>query len=107
MLDEIERTEHLPFHVEHIVPEVNTDDTLTSGYVQVGPTDTETHKEEQVPFESILISDVDGHASANVLQATAIQHFKNPEKGYLEMPHAPMAVGICLIYWNNPPMPIA
>lgn len=30
---------------------------------------------------------VDGHTSSNVLQAVAVRHFNNVEKGYFEMPH--------------------
>lgn len=51
------------------------------------PPDENQISGENVLFESALITDVDGHASSNVLHAAAIRHFNKIDKGYLEMPH--------------------
>ena len=41
-------------------------------------------KKDNIPFESISITDIDGHASSNVLRVAAVHHFNNVEKGYFD-----------------------
>ena len=88
VLDEINRLGHLPFHVEHIPAQRSDNDSLTSGYTNEFPPMEMEADDKKIPFESVLITDVDGHASSNVLRAAAIRHFNRIEKGYLEMPHS-------------------
>jgi len=88
VLDEINCVGHLPFHIEHS-PLHHDNDALTSGYINDSPPHKNQINCEDIPFESVLITNVDGHASSNVLRAVAIHHFNNVEKGYLDMPHNP------------------
>jgi hypothetical protein len=49
-------------------------------------------RQSDVPFERVVISDVDGHASSNELWAVAVQHVKKWEGGYIEIPHGPSPI---------------
>ncbi|THU77749.1 hypothetical protein K435DRAFT_586584, partial [Dendrothele bispora CBS 962.96] len=85
----------LPVHIEHI-PANNSLDTLTSRYDSISEPDRSTEPvsgdasaNAQVPFESVVITDVDGNASANELRAAAMSHVK---KGgaYVQVAHEPV-----------------
>ena len=91
VLDEIKGLPSLPVHVE-FVDSNDGDDVLTSGYAnQSGSMDTRcmNQTDNDIPFESVLIGDVDLKASANELRAAATQHFECATKSFLEMPHDP------------------
>lgn len=93
VLNEIESLPSLPVHVEFVASD-DGDDVLTSGYAaQSEGMDTRCmdQTDNNIPFESVLIADVDPKASANELCAATIQHFRDVNKSYPEMPHDPAA----------------
>ena len=109
LLNEFEEEEILPFHIEHI-PSSDASDTLTSGYdngnIQVYgdldlhsnlnsflPTESQhenefenNEKSTPLPFENVVITDIDGHAPPNELRAAALRHIKRGG-GYIQIPH--------------------
>lgn len=42
---------------------------------------------EEIPFQNVVITDVDGHASSNELHAVAVRHVKQRGGGYLQISH--------------------
>ena len=88
VLDEITQLPGLPYHVEFSEPH---DEALTTGYVDEQQFDNHPREQriDDVPFEGVLITDVDPKASAHELRAAAIRHFADSTKSYLEMPHGP------------------
>ncbi|KAF8234474.1 hypothetical protein L208DRAFT_1261635, partial [Tricholoma matsutake] len=95
-LDELDQTSFLPFHIEHVLPS-QAQSALQSWY------DTLDHKKftarleaEDIPFQNVVITDVDGHASSNEL--TTIRHVKQKGGGYLQISHDPNPVN----EFNNP-----
>ncbi len=93
-----------PVHIEHVLPENHTD-SLTSRYDGVvppmesetpdGPTDRpllpgfHSIQERNVPFQSVVITDIDASAPQNELNAAAFEHVKKKGNGYLELTHDP------------------
>ncbi|KAJ7667189.1 hypothetical protein B0H17DRAFT_834371, partial [Mycena rosella] len=100
----------LPFHVQHILPSAGIDAT-TSSYVprpqETNPVDSCASSIEPkadsdvldlmatmsppttkpIPFESVVVMDVEGHASSNELRQAAINHMNLSGKNYLGIPH--------------------
>lgn len=78
----------LPIHVEHILPQ-KAQDVLQSRYdvFDDQPSEGETTNNDEIPFENVVIADVDGHASSNELRAAAMRHLKDHGGGYIEIPH--------------------
>ncbi|KAG1748992.1 uncharacterized protein EDB91DRAFT_1047338 [Suillus paluster] len=107
VLNSMEEKTLLPFHVDHVLPS-EARDSLTSKYdateaVQFEdpsdlgdpptPSDDQSRAAElQVNFESVVVTDVDGNASANELRAAAVCHIKNKGGGYVQVPHDPEPV---------------
>jgi len=93
----------MPFHTDHILPN-DACDSLTSKYdgteavpledpSEVGPPNEQLCVAElQANFESVVVTDVDGNASANELRAAAVHHIKNKGGGYVQVPHDPEPV---------------
>lgn len=44
-------------------------------------------RDEAIPLQSIVITDVDCHASSNELRAAALRHVKKGGGGYIQIPH--------------------
>ncbi|THU76715.1 hypothetical protein K435DRAFT_824518 [Dendrothele bispora CBS 962.96] len=80
----------LPVHVEH-VPTNDTLDTLTSRYDSISapeqPTASSTQTPPEIPFESVVVTDVDGNASANELRAAAMRHVTKKGGAYVQVAH--------------------
>ncbi|KAG2368150.1 hypothetical protein BDR07DRAFT_1448480 [Suillus spraguei] len=95
----------MPFHVNHILPN-DARDSLTSKYdandsvqledlsdvhdyeTSLSNHDDSLHAAElQINFENVVVTDVDGNASANELHAAAVCHIKNKGSGYVQIPH--------------------
>ncbi|KAG1736154.1 uncharacterized protein EDB91DRAFT_1224901 [Suillus paluster] len=107
VLNSMEEKTLLPFHVDHVLPS-EAHDSLTSKYdateaVQSedpsdlsdppAPSDDQLRAAElQANFESVVVTDVDGNASANELRAAATRHIKNKGGGYIQVPHDPEPV---------------
>ena len=53
---------------------------------------TEPQVDMQVPFQNVVITDIDGHAPPNELQAAAVQHIKKKGGAYVQIPHDPEPV---------------
>ncbi|KAF8204727.1 hypothetical protein BJ912DRAFT_919331 [Pholiota molesta] len=118
LLKFLEDEQILPFHLEHILTD-DASETLTSRYdqpsgnndlssiptnpsitaddpfIRTGETrsgDSEFASEiTDVPFQNVVITDVDGNAPANELRAAALRHVKRGG-GYLKIPHDPTPV---------------
>ncbi len=45
-----------------------------------------------IPFQNVVITDVDANASSNELRAAAIRHIKKKGGGYIQIPHDPSPV---------------
>ena len=95
----------LPVHVEHVLPSDERDaltarydgtviENATSQENQNNPTagDSETESKADIPFQNVVIADVDGNAPSNELRAAAIRHIKKKGGGYVEIPHDPTPV---------------
>ena len=93
----------LPVHVEHVLP--NDDrDALTARYdgteqnntsVEENTSSHEVRNSElntDIPFQNVVITDVDGNAPSNELRAAALRHIKKKGGGYIEIPHDPTPV---------------
>ncbi|KAJ6525417.1 hypothetical protein B0H19DRAFT_872566, partial [Mycena capillaripes] len=98
-----------PFHIQHVIP-TSSISASTSSYVpestNINPTDsvsesapeTETHPPNlsdilnppvaaPIPFDSVVVTDVEGHAAPNELRKAAIEHLKMPGNNYVGIPH--------------------
>ncbi|KAG1779164.1 hypothetical protein EV702DRAFT_966815 [Suillus placidus] len=100
ILDSMEEETLMPFHVDHILPN-DVRESLTSRYdaddvVQLEDSvdsASQSHSVESLSnFESVVVTDVDGHASANELRAAALRHIKNKGGEYVQIPHDPEPV---------------
>ncbi|KAJ7094151.1 hypothetical protein C8R44DRAFT_645623 [Mycena epipterygia] len=80
----------LPFHIQHIVPSARIDAT-TSDYVP-------TSAPSVVPFQTVVVTDVDGNAPSHVLRSAAMKHMQKPGSNYVEIPHDPAPAN----EFNNP-----
>ena len=77
----------LPYHIEHLQPTSSEEqNALTSWYEQ--PEDhSESNDSGDTVFENIVVTDIDGNASSNQLQAAAMRHIKEKGGGYIQIPH--------------------
>lgn len=82
VLNDIDRMSSLPFHVEHLE---EGSDVPVSNYVPNESVDVANM--DEIPFESVYITDVDGHATSNQLRAAAVKHVREKGGGYIELPH--------------------
>ncbi|THU92912.1 hypothetical protein K435DRAFT_829580 [Dendrothele bispora CBS 962.96] len=90
VLDSLPENYVLPVHIEH-VPVSETLETLTSRYDSAAtpeqPADAATRGDMEIPFESVVVTDVDGNASANELRAAAMRHVTNKGGAYVQVAH--------------------
>ncbi|KAJ7084912.1 hypothetical protein B0H15DRAFT_783554 [Mycena belliarum] len=103
----------LPFHVQHIIPSVGIS-ASTSSYVPgndpAGTTATTAAVSpilsdilnppttDPIPFESVMVANIEGHTSPNELRKAAIDHMKLPGSNYVGIPHDRSPVN----EFNNP-----
>ncbi|KAH9855238.1 hypothetical protein C2E23DRAFT_724926, partial [Lenzites betulinus] len=79
----------LPYPTEHL-PSVEASEAVTARYdSDITMRDIER---QQVEFQKVVITDVDGHTPSSQLCAAAIRHIKRKGGGYVEMPHDPQPV---------------
>ncbi|KAJ7672932.1 hypothetical protein B0H17DRAFT_889250, partial [Mycena rosella] len=86
----------LPFHIQHVIPSAGIDAT-TSDYVpgSAQPPDSELPNlpdilrppPSVIPFQTVVVTDVDGNAPSHVLRSAAMEHMKKPGNNYVEIPH--------------------
>ena len=93
----------LPVHVEHVLPSDDRD-ALTTRYDGTeidNNSSEENHSSHElrnsesmpdIPFQNVVITDVDGNAPSNELRAAAVRHIKKKGGGYVEIPHDPTPV---------------
>src|SRR6266545_3024372 len=79
MLNTLQYEQILPFHIQHVIPSDATD-TLTDRYDRQNEPD-EVPSEldsgmKDIPFQNIVIADIDGHTPAHELRAAALRHIK-------------------------------
>ncbi|KAJ6447664.1 hypothetical protein C8R47DRAFT_915082, partial [Mycena vitilis] len=110
-LDQIPDESILPFHIQHIIPNDGIDMT-TSDYVPgssqppsqpAAPTAPNLSEifnppPNPIPFQSVVVADVDGNAPSNELRSAALEHMKKPGSNYIELPHDPSPTN----EFNNP-----
>ncbi len=93
----------LPFSVQHI-PLSTSAETLTDRYKPPERSSRLRHLEEplprpeDVPWESVVITDVNMDVSSNKLKAAALKHVKTNRGGYIEVCHDPIPIN----KFNNP-----
>ncbi|KAJ7757224.1 hypothetical protein DFH07DRAFT_722769, partial [Mycena maculata] len=87
-LERLEENPVLPFNIEHIKSSAATE-AATSRYDSTPMPDPSTKPNDSasIPFESIVITDIDCHASSNELRAAAVRHVEKRGGGYLQIPH--------------------
>jgi len=98
LLNSLDDNHILPYYIEHIVPS-NQMETLVSRYDENASAnfDTESVTPEldvnmnDIPFQNVIITDVDGHAPPHELRAAALRHVKQGG-GYIQIPHDPTPV---------------
>lgn len=93
-LDKLPFDAVLPFHIQHVLPN-DAQDGLTSRYDNTTNLETdltEPQVDMQVPFQNVVITDIDGHAPPNELRAAAVQHIKKKGGAYVQIPHDPEPV---------------
>lgn len=94
-MGELDQTSFLLFHIEHVLLSQAQSalqshyDTLDHEAFAAG---LEGTKPEEIPLHSIVITDVDSHASSNQLRAAAVRHMKQKGGGYLQISHEPNPV---------------
>ncbi|KAJ7162714.1 hypothetical protein C8R43DRAFT_879971, partial [Mycena crocata] len=79
----------LPFHIQHILPNSGID-TTTSDYVPGSslPEPSASGVDAgSVPFQSVVVTDVDGNAPSDDLRSAALAHMQKPGANYVEIPH--------------------
>ncbi|KAJ7748829.1 hypothetical protein DFH07DRAFT_691796, partial [Mycena maculata] len=86
----------LPFHIQHIIPSTGIN-ASTSSYVSDGADMPPVCPDladilnppasAPIAFESVVVTDVEGHASSNELRKAAVEHMKLPGKNYVGIPH--------------------
>ncbi|THU96941.1 hypothetical protein K435DRAFT_965717 [Dendrothele bispora CBS 962.96] len=80
-------------HIEHI-PTNESLETLTSRYDSISvpdqPSDSVPAANTDIPFESVVVADVDGNASANELRAAAAMSRVKNDGAYVQVAHDPV-----------------
>ncbi|KAK0452802.1 uncharacterized protein EV420DRAFT_1621677 [Desarmillaria tabescens] len=85
MLDALDVDPVLPFHIQHVVPSGATD-SATARYDDPDKEFT-VGVDDEVPFQNVVITDVEGDASYADLKAAAWNHIKKNGGGYIGVPH--------------------
>jgi hypothetical protein len=86
-LQQLEENPILPFNIEQ-VRATSANSAATSRYDSSPEPDSSAKtRDEDVPFQSIVITDVDCHASSNELRAAALRYVKKSGGGYIQIPH--------------------
>lgn len=98
VLTQLDENPTLPFHIEHVVPTGRTQE-VTSRYDTQYEVDTELDQ-HSVPFQNVVIADVNQSATSNELRAAAFRHMKQKGNGYIQISRGSRAVN----EFDNPSM---
>ncbi|KDR77058.1 hypothetical protein GALMADRAFT_225194 [Galerina marginata CBS 339.88] len=94
LLDELEDSQILPFHIEHVVPSDATE-VLTSRYDDPDQDPMISRDLNSglgdLPFQNVVITDATGLSPAHELRAAALRHVRQGG-GYIQIPHDPTPV---------------
>ncbi|KAF5341970.1 hypothetical protein D9611_001217 [Ephemerocybe angulata] len=87
LLGQLDPVHLLPFNIQHILPSTESD-TATSRYdaAEVEGQEVATPPPD-IPFQNVVVTDVDARAPIHELRAAAIRHFKRRGGGYVQIPH--------------------
>ncbi|KAJ7892947.1 hypothetical protein B0H13DRAFT_1625354, partial [Mycena leptocephala] len=85
-LQRLEENPVLLFNIEHLQPS-SASDAATARYDPTPVPDPSTPPDDSIPFQSIVITDIDCHASSNELRAAALRHVQKRGGGYIQIPH--------------------
>ncbi|KAJ6467327.1 hypothetical protein C8R45DRAFT_757791, partial [Mycena sanguinolenta] len=92
----------LPFHIQHVVPSAGIDSSTSSYVPDPEPSAANVNvpivqpdistilnppTASPMPFESVVIANVDGHTSPAELRRAAVEHMKLPGSNYIGIPH--------------------
>ena len=88
MLNQLEDQQILPFSIEHVLPS-QANESLTSRYDTTSSLETHCQAplDAPIPFQNVVITDVDARAPANELRAAAVRHVIKKGGSYIEIPH--------------------
>ncbi|KAJ7732240.1 hypothetical protein DFH07DRAFT_682269, partial [Mycena maculata] len=84
-LQQLEENPILPFNIEH-VKSSTANEAATSRY-DSSPVPPSSKPDDSIPFQNIVIADVDCHASSNELRAAALRHVQKKGGGYIQISH--------------------
>ncbi|KIM73506.1 hypothetical protein PILCRDRAFT_81072, partial [Piloderma croceum F 1598] len=93
-LDNLPSDAILPFHIQHVLPN-DAQESLTSRYDAATALETgftEPQVNTQIPFQNVVITDINGRAPPNELRAAAVRHIKKKGGAYVQIPHDPEPV---------------
>ncbi|KAJ7501301.1 hypothetical protein B0H11DRAFT_1645876, partial [Mycena galericulata] len=85
-LQQLEENPVLPFNIEHVQPS-SASEAATSRYDSAQAVDPSTNPDGSIPFQNLVIADIECHASFNELRAAALRHVKKKGGAYLDIPH--------------------
>ena len=94
VLDSLQEEQILPFHIQQVIPseaaETLTDhyDNRCSGHEESIKSNTAT---ENITFQNVVITDIDGLSPVHELCAAALRHIKCGG-GYIQIPHDPTPI---------------
>ena len=74
----------LPYHIEHVHSNEGQD-ALVARYDNLG--EPQALPEQQLHFESVVVTDVDAHTPAKQLTAAAIRHMTSKGKAFVQVAH--------------------
>ncbi|KAJ6483746.1 hypothetical protein C8R47DRAFT_913759, partial [Mycena vitilis] len=85
----------LPFHIQHVIPSGGIAASTSSYVPQHAPANPLPNLSDilnppaglPIPFDSVVITDVEGHATSNELRKAAVEHMKIPGNNYVGIPH--------------------
>ena len=97
VLQQLEADPVLPFHNEHVVTSHATNvstagydnSSLSSTTSDPDPSDGPSDPASEIPFASVVITDVDNIVSSSQLAAAAIRHLRKKGSAFLQIPHDP------------------
>ena len=76
----------LPFHVEYMESSCNQH-SLTSSYDNMRTINADDNCPTEIPFERLVISDVEGHITSGDLRLAAVNHVRKNHGSFLTVPH--------------------